>query len=78
MFRRLALNFLGALVLIPGAVLAQSESYLLGPGSNVGPDSTLKTVNCLTNPDGSTTCDTRIQNPAGDTQAKPQINYFNN
>lgn len=75
---RLALSFLGALVLIPGAVLAQSESYLLGPGSNVGPASTLKTVNCVTNPDGSTTCDTRIENPAGDTQAKPQTNYFNN
>ena len=64
--------------LVPAAAFAQAESYLLGPGSNVGPASTVKTKNCVTNRDGSTTCDTRIENPAGDSQAKPQYNYFNN
>lgn len=64
--------------LVPAAAIAQAESYLLGPGSNVGPASTVKTQNCVTNRDGSTTCDTRIENPAGDSQAKPLYNYFNN
>lgn len=73
-FEAIAAAFL--LGFIPAVVHAQSESYLLGPGSNVGPASTVKTLNCATNPDGSTTCDTRIENPAGDTQAKPQYNYF--
>jgi hypothetical protein len=64
--------------LVPAAAIAQAESYLLGPGSNVGPASTVKSENCVTNRDGSTTCDTRIENPAGDSQAKPQYNYFSN
>jgi hypothetical protein len=60
------------------AALAQSESYLLGPGSDVGKQTTVDTYNCVTAADGSITCDTRLQNPAGSTQARPQFNPFSN
>jgi hypothetical protein len=64
-----------SLVAQPG--LAQSESFLLKPGSKVGPASKVKATNCKTNPtDGSITCDTKIVNPPGDTQAKPQYSPF--
>ena len=64
-----------ALVAQPG--LAQSESFLLKPGSKVGPASKVKATNCKTNPsDGSVTCDTKIVNPPGDTMAKPQYSPF--
>ena len=64
-----------ALVAQPG--LAQSESFLLKPGSKVGPASKVKATNCKTNPsDGSVTCDTKIVNPPGDTLAKPQYSPF--
>jgi hypothetical protein len=56
--------------------LSQSGSYLLGPGSNVGPATKVKTENCVTKADGSVTCDTRLVNPAGDTDARPQYDYF--
>jgi len=74
----LALALAGvALVAQPG--LAQSESFLLKPGSKVGPASKVKATNCVTNPkDGSITCDTKIENPPGDTQAKPQYSPFKN
>jgi hypothetical protein len=68
----LALAMAGvALVAQPG--LAQSESFLLKPGSKVGPASKVKATNCE---DGSITCDTKIENPPGDTQAKPQYTPF--
>ena len=64
-----------SLVAQPG--LAQSESFLLKPGSKVGPASKVKATNCVTNPkDGSITCDTKIENPPGDTMAKPQYSPF--
>ena len=63
---------------VPPAALAQSESYLLGPGSDVGKQTTVVTDNCVTAADGSITCDTRLQNPAGNTQARPQFNPFSN
>ncbi|MEB3320745.1 MAG: hypothetical protein VKI63_07395 [Cyanobium sp.] len=59
-------------------VLAQSESFLLGPGSKVGPATEVKPKNCVTAPDGSVTCDTELVNPAGDTPAKPQLELFKN
>ena len=73
----LALSLAGvALVAQPG--LAQSESFLLKPGSKVGPASNVKATNCKTNPsDGSITCDTKIVNPKGDTPAKPIYSPFN-
>ena len=74
----LALALAGvSLVAQPG--LAQSESFLLKPGSKVGPASKVKATNCVTNPkDGSISCDTKIENPPGDTQAKPQYSPFKN
>jgi hypothetical protein len=58
--------------------LAQSETFLLGPGSTVGPATEVKPKNCVTAADGSVTCDTELVNPAGDTRAKPQLELFKN
>ena len=58
--------------------LAQSETFLLGPGSTVGPATEVKPKNCVTAADGSVTCDTELVNPAGDTRAKPQLALFKN
>ena len=55
---------------------AQVESFLWGPGSNVGPATNVEPQNCVTAPDGSITCDTKIVNPPGDTPAKPQYRPF--
>lgn len=76
----------GALLLLPlaaallgsPAALAQSESFLLGPGSSVGPSTKVKEKNCVTAPDGSVTCDTQLENSPSDTPAKPQFNPFRN
>jgi hypothetical protein len=72
------------LVLLAGAAAAlaqapaqaQVESFLWGPGSNVGPATKVEPQNCKTAADGAITCDTKLVNPAGDTQAKPQYNPF--
>jgi hypothetical protein len=58
--------------------LAQSETFLLGPGSTVGPATEVKPKDCVTAADGSVTCDTELVNPAGDTRAKPQLELFKN
>lgn len=57
---------------------AQVESFLWGPGSNVGPETKIEPSNCITAADGSITCDTKVVNPPGDTPAKPQYRPFNN
>jgi hypothetical protein len=57
---------------------AQVESFLWGPGSNVGPATKVEPQNCKTAADGSITCDTKLVNPAGDTPAKPQYDPFKN
>ena len=67
-----------ALLIGPPAALAQSESFLLGPGSSVGPATKVKEKNCVTAPDGSVTCDTQLENSPSDTPAKPQFNPFRN
>ena len=59
------------------AALAQSEGWLLGPGSKTGKESTIEPTNCVTSPDGSITCDTKVVNPASDTPARPYYNPFN-
>jgi hypothetical protein len=56
--------------------LAQVESFLWGPGSNVGPETKIEPQNCVTAADGSITCDTKVVNPPGDTPAKPQYRPF--
>ncbi len=58
--------------------LAQTESFLLGPGSKVGPATEVKPKNCVTAPDGTVTCDTELVNPPGDTRAQPQFDLFRN
>ena len=63
-------------MLLPEAVLAQSEVWLLGPNSRTGAQSTVVPTNCQESSDGSITCDTKIENPAGDTPAKPYYNPF--
>ena len=55
---------------------AQTESFLLKPGSKVSPASKVKPTNCKTAADGTITCDTKIDNPPGDTLAKPQYSPF--
>jgi len=59
-------------------VQAQAESFLLGPGSSVGPSTKVKAKNCVTGPDGSITCDTQLENSPSDTQAKPVYDQFKN
>ena len=71
---------LGATTLVlaaPGA-LAQSQNFLLSPGNRgkVGPSTTVTPENCVTAADGAITCDTKLQNPPGDTPAKPQFSPF--
>ncbi|MBM5784054.1 MAG: hypothetical protein FJ076_04250 [Cyanobacteria bacterium K_DeepCast_35m_m1_288] len=56
--------------------LAQVESFLWGPGSNVGPETKIEPQNCVTAAEGSITCDTKVVNPPGDTPAKPQYRPF--
>jgi hypothetical protein len=60
------------------ALLAQAESFMVGPGSSVGPATKVKPKNCVTNPDGSITCDTQLENSPSDTQARPQFELFKN
>ncbi|MFM8937379.1 MAG: hypothetical protein ACKOE9_10545 [Vulcanococcus sp.] len=55
---------------------AQVESFLWGPGSNVGPATKVEPKNCRTAADGTITCDTQLVNPEGSTPAKPQYNPF--
>ena len=78
---RLFLPFSALGIVLLGATapaLAQSESFLWGPGSSVGPATKVEPRNCVTAADGSITCDTEIVNPPGDTPAKPQYNPFKN
>lgn len=59
--------------------MAQTESYMVGPGSSVGPSTKVKPKNCRNNPvDGSITCDTELENSPSDTQARPQYELFRN
>ena len=74
----LGLKLFAALVIggLELPALAQVESFLWGPGSNVGPETKVEPQNCVTGPDGSITCDTKVVNPPGDTPAKPQYRPF--
>jgi hypothetical protein len=57
---------------------AQVESFLVGPGSSVGPSTKVKPKNCVTGADGSITCDTQLENSPSDTQARPMYEQFKN
>ena len=75
---RSALLACAGFLLLPAAVLAQSGSYILGPGSDVGKETQIKETGCVTAADGSVTCDTKIVNPPGQTRARPQFEPFSN
>ena len=75
---RCSLPAVVASALAAAPALAQSESFLWGPGSNVGPATEVKPTNCKTAADGSVTCDTQIVNPPDDTPARPQYDPFRN
>ena len=57
--------------------LAQTEGWLLGPGSKTGKESRIEPTNCITGADGSITCDTKVVNPPNNTPARPYYNPFN-
>ena len=57
---------------------AQVQQFLLGPGSSVGEQTKVKPKNCTTGSDGSITCDTVLENPPGNTPAKPSYTPFSN
>lgn len=69
---------LGAGFVLASPGLAQVESFILKPGSEVGPATEVKPKNCVTAKDGSITCGTELVNPPGNTPAKPQFNPFRN
>ena len=56
--------------------LAQTEGWLRGPGVNAGKESTVVPTNCVESSVGSISCDTKIKNPASNTQARPYYNPF--
>lgn len=58
--------------------LAQVESFINKPGSNVGPATRVVPTNCVTAADGTMTCDTKLENPPSNTPAKPQFSPFKN
>ncbi len=74
------------LLIVVGSVLgglgqpaqAQVQTFMLKPGSNVGPATQIKPTNCVTAADGSVTCDTKIENSPSDTPAKPSYQPFKN
>jgi hypothetical protein len=72
----MAITLLAGAALMPSTALAQSESYILGPGSNIGPSTKIKPTNCKQAADGTVTCDTKVVNPPGDTPAKPIYSPF--
>lgn len=68
-----------AAALSPRQAFAQSQQYMLGPGSNVGSQTKVEPKNCVTDPKtGAITCDTQLVNPPGDTPAKPSYTPFGN
>ena len=75
----LSLTTIAASALLAMApAFAQVESFLVGPGSSVGPSTKVKPKNCVTAADGSITCDTQLENSPSDTQARPIYEQFKN
>ena len=56
---------------------AQSEGWILGPGSKTSKDSKVVPTNCVTMADGAISCDTKVETPASNTPARPYYNPFN-
>jgi hypothetical protein len=57
---------------------AQRQTFTLGPGSQVNPNTEVVPTNCVTAPDGTITCDTELRNPRGQTPARPSLELFEN
>ena len=74
------LQLLAGLTLAAAAspALAQVETFMLKPGSNVGPATKVTPTDCVNAPDGSVTCDTKLENSPSDTPAKPTFQPFKN
>ena len=69
---------IGLPMIVGSPALAQSEGWLLGPGSDLSNQSEIVPTNCVTDPSGAITCDTKVVNPASNTPARPYYNPFNN
>jgi hypothetical protein len=78
MLRPCGVALLLSLSLLPLPALAQRETWRLQRGSSVGPETEVKPTNCVTAPDGTVTCDTKLENPKSITPAKPSYNPFPN
>jgi hypothetical protein len=65
-----------ALGLLPAR--AQVETFTLQRGSNIGPETKVMPINCVSASDGSVSCDTQIINPPSASPAKPQFQPFKN
>jgi len=65
-------------LLAPPPNAAQRESFLLGPSSKSGPGSKIVPTNCVTEVDGTITCDTSVERPPSDTPARIQYDPFSN
>lgn len=57
---------------------AQVEKFMLGPGSQVGPATKVKATDCVTKPDGTVVCNTKLVNPPSNSPAKPVYSPFKN
>ena len=73
-----SLGLLAAVLLPCDPVWAQVETFINKPGSSVGPATKVVPTNCVTAPDGSLTCDTKIENPPSDTPTQPHFSPFRN
>jgi len=57
---------------------AQVETFTLQRGSNIGPETKVTPINCVSGSDGSVSCDTKVINPPSSSPAKPQFQPFKN
>jgi hypothetical protein len=57
---------------------AQVETFTLQRGSNIGPETKVTPINCVSGSDGSVRCDTQVINPPSSSPAKPQFQPFKN
>ena len=65
-------------LLLTAEARAQVETFINEPGSNVGPSTKVVPTDCVQKPDGSLTCNTRLENSPSDTPASPQYSPFKN
>ena len=73
-----AAALIGLQIVATPPLLAQQETWLLGPDSSTGKNSTVVPTDCVENADGSVTCNTKIENPPGNTPARPGYQPFTN